>query len=122
MKTFEMDSDTKQMLQEISATFGVKNEIIKEVWEYTIFTILLKISEDPEKRQSINIPYLGHMLLEDNGIVQDENGNAYHDIEPLVALSENFKNLYMKVCRGRFDDLSEYLEENYIKPVLEEVK
>jgi hypothetical protein len=122
MKTFDMDSDTKQMLQEISATFGVKNEIIKEVWEYTIFTVLLKIAENPDKRQQINIPFLGHMLLKDNGIKQDENNNTYRDIEPLVALSENFKNLYVKACRGQFDELSEYLEENYIKPVLDEIK
>ena len=122
MKNFELDADTKQMLQEISATFGVKNEIVREVWEYTIFTILLKISENQKSCQSINIPFLGHMLLKDNGITQDKDGNAYHDIEPIVALSENFKNLYIKACKGKFDELSEYIEENYIKPVLEEIK
>ena len=101
---------------------GVKNEIVREVWEFTIFTILLKIAENPDKRQSITIPYFGHVLLRDNGIKQDEDGTAYHDIEPLTALSENFKNLYIKTCKGQFAELSEYLEENYIKPVLDEIK
>lgn len=122
MKSFDLDADTKQMLQEISATFGVKNEIVKEVWEFTLFTILLKIAGNPDKRQRINIPYLGHLLLRDEGIKQDEDGNAYHDISTLIALSDNFKNLYTKVCKGQFDELSEYLDENYIKPVLDEIK
>lgn len=122
MKNFDMDYDTKQMLQEISATMGVKNEIVKEVWEFTLFAILLKVAENPDKRQRINIPYIGHLLLKDNGIKQDENKNAYHDIEPLVALSENFKNLYLKACDKQYDELSEYIEENYIKPVLDEIK
>lgn len=122
MKNLDIDADTKQMLQEISATFGVKNEIVKEVWEFTLFTILLKVAENPEKRQNISIPYLGHMLLRDNGIKQNDDGVAYHDIEPLICLSENFKNLYIKACKGQFGELSEYLEEVYIKPVIDEIE
>lgn len=122
MKSFDMDSETKQMLSEISATMGVKNEIVKEVWEFTLFTILLKVADNPEGPQRISIPYFGHFLLRDKGITTDENGEAYHDIDTLVALSDNFKNLYLKATKGQFDELSEFLQENYIKPVIQEIK
>ena len=122
MKTIDMDSDTKQMLQEISATMGVKNEIVREVWEFTIFTILLNIAEKPEGPQRINIPYFGHLLFRDKGLITNEKGEAEHDIDILVGMSENFKKLYLEACQGQYSALSEYLQENYIKPVLQEIK
>lgn len=122
MKSLDMDSETKQMLQEISATMGVKNEIVKEVWEFTLFAMLLRIAEKPEGPQKITIPYFGSILLRDKGITTDEEGNAYHEILPLVGMSDNFKKLYSKVTKGQFEELSEYLQENYIKPVIQEIK
>lgn len=121
MKSFDMDADTKQMLQEISATMGVKSEIVREVWEFTIFTILLKVAENPDKAQHINIPYFGHILLRNNGMVKDENGNETLDLNPLVAVSDNFKNLYTRAIKEQYNLLSEYLEDKYIKPVLDEL-
>lgn len=122
MKNFDMDADTKQMLQEISATMGVKSEIVREVWEFTIFTILLKVAENPDKAQHINIPYFGHILLRNNGVIKDENGKETLDLDPLVAVSDNFKTLYTNAVQNQYNLLSEYLEDNYIKPVLNEIE
>ena len=121
-----MSNDSKIMLQRIAATLGIKEEIVREVWEFTLFTMLLDVAGDVEKNpdgfQVIEIPYFGKIRLKDNGIITDENGEAYHDIQPLVAMSDTFKKLYSKVCKGQYSELSEFLEENYIKPVIQEIK
>lgn len=121
MKNFEIDNETKQMIQEISATFGVKSEIIREVWEFTIFTILLKVAENPDKAQAVNIPFFGHIRLKDNGIIKESDGTEYHDIQPIVALSDSFKKLYINTLKNQYGELSDYLEEKYIKPVINEI-
>jgi len=40
-----MDRDTKELLEDVCSLFGVKADIIKDVWEYTMIVWLLKLAD-----------------------------------------------------------------------------
>ena len=120
-KLFNVDSDTKKMLQSISNTFLVPNDLVNRVWEYTIFTMALKIAEGAEE-DKITIPYIGSLFLENKGNVIDKNGQAQVNIGHYLELSDSFKEIYKNVKNGSFNCLSDYFDENYIKKVIEQYK
>lgn|SRR5574344_267526 len=121
-KLFEQDEDTKKMLQEISATFGVKSEIVKECWEYTIFVMLLNIASNEKGIINLKVPYIGTIGLRNNGTMVDEKGEAVPDIESFISISDNFKKLFQKVQHGSYADLSNYLQHKYIEPIVDNIE
>lgn len=119
MKAFEIDQPTKQALAEISATFGVKYEIVKEVWEYTIFSMMLGVAEKPDGRVRINVPFIGSIGIKNRGETVREDGKLEPDLEAFVALSDSFKRLWTKVSKGSFEELSEYQQKVFISKVVD---
>ena len=43
MEKLAIDRDTKELLEDVSSLFGVKSDIIKDVWEYTMIVWLLTV-------------------------------------------------------------------------------
>lgn len=117
-KLFNVDSESKKMLQSISATYLVPSEIVNKVWEYTIFTIALKLASNDGSMDKITIPYIGNIYLKENGKEVDKNGVAQPDISSEIVLSDSFKEIFRNVKQGNFDCLSEYFDENYIQKVI----
>lgn len=121
-KLFNIDSDTKKMLQSISSTYLVPNEVVNKVWEYTIFTIALKMASNNGSMDKVTIPYIGSLYLKENGKEVDKNGVAQPNIESEIVLSDSFKEIYKNIKQNDFDILSEYFDENYIKKIIEQYK
>lgn len=121
-KLFNIDSDTKKMLQSISSTYLVPNEVVNKVWEYTIFTMALKMASNNGQMDKITIPYIGSLYLKENGKEVDKNGVAQPNIESEIVLSDSFKEIYKNIKQNDFDILSEYFDENYIKKIIEQYK
>ena len=121
-KLFNIDSETKKMLQSISSTYLVPSEIVNRVWEYTIFTIALKMSSNDKQMDKITIPYIGSLYLKENGKEIDKNGIAQPNIESEIVLSDSFKEIFRSVKQNNYDILSEYFDENYIKKIIEKYK
>lgn len=121
-KLFNIDSETKKMLQSISSTYLVPSEIVNKVWEYTIFTIALKIASNDRQMDKITIPYIGSLYLKENGKEIDKNGIAQPNIESEIVLSDSFKEIFRNVKQNNYDILSEYFDENYIKKIIEKYK
>lgn len=121
-KLFNIDSETKKMLQSISSTYLVPSEIVNKVWEYTIFTIALKMASNDEQMDKITIPYIGSLYLKENGKEIDKNGIAQPNIESEIVLSDSFKEIFRNVKQNNYDILSEYFDENYIKKIIEKYK
>lgn len=121
-KLFNIDSETKKMLQSISSTYLVPSEIVNKVWEYTIFTIALKIASNDNQMDKITIPYIGSLYLKENGKEIDKNGIAQPNIESEIVLSDSFKEIFRNVKQNNYDILSEYFDENYIKKIIEKYK
>ena len=110
------------MLQSISSTYLVPSEIVNKVWEYTIFTIALKIASNDKQMDKITIPYIGSLYLKENGKEIDKNGIAQPNIESEIVLSDSFKEIFRNVKQNNYDILSEYFDENYIKKIIEKYK
>ena len=121
-KLFNIDSETKKMLQSISSTYLVPSEIVNKDWEYTIFTIALKIASNDKQMDKITIPYIGSLYLKENGKEIDKNGIAQPNIESEIVLSDSFKEIFRNVKQNNYDILSEYFDENYIKKIIEKYK
>lgn len=121
-KLFNIDSETKKMLQSISATYLVPSEIVNKVWEYTIFTIALKMASNDGAMDKITIPYIGSLYLKENGKEVDKNGVAQPNIESEMVLSDSFKEIFRNIKQNNYDILSDYFDENYIKKVIEQYK
>ena len=121
-KLFNIDSETKKMLQSISSTYLVPSEIVNKVWEYTIFTIALKMASNDKQMDNITIPYIGSLYLKENGKEIDKNGIAQPNIESEIVLSDSFKEIFRNVKQNNYDILSEYFDENYIKKIIEKYK
>lgn len=118
---FKMDDETKEILAEVSATFGVKNSIVVEVWQYTIFALLLHITENKAPLAKLKIPYIGSIGIRDNGSTVNSKGVSEPDIETFLCISDEFKELYGKVRNGNFSALSDYIKDVYLKNVLENI-
>lgn len=121
-KLFNIDSETKKMLQSISSTYLVPSEVVNKVWEYTIFTIALKMASNDGAMDKITIPYIGSLYLKENGKEVDKNGVAQPNIESEMVLSDSFKEIFRNIKQNNYDILSEYFDENYIKKVIEQYK
>lgn len=121
MKLFEYDKDTKDIVLDISALFGVKSEVVKQVWEMTVLAMLLKTSDfEDSKTVRLKIPFIGNMLLRDKGSVI-ENGKCTPDIECFVSLDENFKQLFDRARYNDFDNLSEYVQDKYLSDIIDKI-
>jgi hypothetical protein len=121
-KLFNIDSETKKMLQSISSTYLVPSEVVNKVWEYTIFTIALKMASNDGQMDKITIPYIGSLYLKENGKEVDKNGVAQPNIESEMVLSDSFKEIFRNIKQNNYDILSEYFDENYIKKIIEQYK
>lgn len=118
---FKEDEDTKKMILEISSLFGVKADIVRQVWQYTVFSIMLRVAEaDETKLTRIKIPYIGNMGIKNLGMVTTPKG-VEPDLDVFVSLSDTFKNLFLKTQGGDYSELSNYVQKKFIEPVMENI-
>jgi len=108
-KLFTLDSDQKQLLLDISALCGIKQELVVDVWQYTLFTIFLKILENKDKKVNIiKIPYLGNALLKET----DEG------FETFFSVNQNFIDIVKKIKKGDDSGLVEYFQQEFLEKLL----
>lgn len=118
---FKEDDDTKKMILEISSLFGVKADIVRQVWQYTVFSIMLRVAEaDETKLTRIKIPYIGNMGIKNLGMITTPKG-VEPDLDVFVSLSDTFKNLFLKTQGGDYSELSNYVQKKFIEPVMENI-
>lgn len=113
-KIFVQDSEQKELIQNISALCGLKQDIIKQVWQYTFFSIYLSLLEQKDKNISeIKIPYLGKILLKFN----DEN----LDFEKFLLVDSNVQEMIKKIRAGNDTGMVQYFQENFISKVIDNI-
>ncbi len=117
-KLFNIDNETKKTLQSIASTYLVTQDVVNKVWEYTIFTLALKIAAGEGNVDKLTIPYIGNLYITEKGKEVDENGVAQPNLEWSLELSDTFKEIYKNVKQGSYDILSEYFDEQYIQKVV----
>jgi hypothetical protein len=114
-KLFASSSEEKQLLQKISSLCGVKQEIIKEVWQYSLFSAFLDILENKDANYNIiSVPFLGKILIRPDKERPDE-------FETFFSFNEETKNTIKKIKSGQETELIQYFQENFINKVLENI-
>lgn len=111
---FKEDEETKAMLLEISSLFGVKVEIVRQVWQFTVISIMLRVAEtDVNRLTRFILPYIGTVGIKNNGTLATNKG-IEPDLDVFLNLSDTFKNLLFKSQDGNYKDLSNYIQKKYI--------
>lgn len=118
MKELPMTKKTKELLQEVSALFGVRSDIVKQIWDYTIITLFLKMTENPEGEHILQLPMIGELIVKYKNSVYVKNGTIT-EVESNLRLDEEFKNLIGDVYFQGNSPIIEFVQDNLIKNTIE---
>ena len=119
MKT-ELDSQTKQLLQEVASITGVDIKLVNTVLENLLIAWLLKIlKESPEKKLvTIPIPYIGSIGIRYNGEqLSSDSSEIFADADYFISMSDSFKKLIRDIYEGKSASLAEIIRTKIIKDV-----
>lgn len=115
-KLFELDRETKELLQNVSAMTGDKISDVVAIWQHTIYAYFMQILESSDKNYStIKIPFVGKILIKES---KEEKG----EFDYLVSIDENFKEQLRKTKKQDLSDLISYFQENNIEKTVDNIK
>ena len=121
MKEFFESKNTKDLMQDVCNLFGVKQSIVKQIWDYTLFSWFMKLSSQEGPVRKIEIPYIGTLSVSVKDEEEDANGNLITNTESSIELNPEFSKMLGQIDAEAETELSEFIEEQYIKPVTENV-
>ena len=119
MKT-ELDSQTKQLLQEVASITGVDIKLVNTVLENLLIAWLLKIlKESPEKKLvTIPVPYIGSIGIRYNGEqLSSDSSEIFADADYFISMSDSFKKLIRDIYEGKSASLAEIIRTKIIKDI-----
>lgn len=106
-----LDSDTKQIVEEISALSGIQKNMVREVWEFTALRWIEEISKDPTKLKTLNIPFLGKIVVKYEGDEKREDGSLETKVTAFVSLNDTFKKTVGEIYDEQFTIFHDMLNE-----------
>lgn len=110
-----MSSDEKMLLQKISSLCGIKQEIIKEIWQFTFFNSFLELLEKKDDNYNIlQIPFIGKILIKPDKSHPGEFENFF-------IFNEETKSIIKKIKSGNETELIQYFQENFISKILDNI-
>jgi predicted glycosyltransferase involved in capsule biosynthesis len=119
MKT-ELDSQTKQLLQEVASITGVDVKLINTVLENLLIAWLLKILRESSEKKlvTIPIPYIGNIGIKYNGEqLSSDSTEIFVDADYFISMSDSFKKLIRDIYEGKSASLAEIIRAKIIKDV-----
>lgn len=119
MKT-ELDSQTKQLLQEVANITGVDIKLVNTVLENLLIAWLLKIlKESPEKKLvTIPVPYIGSIGIRYKGEqLSSDSSEIFADADYFISMSDSFKKLIRDIYEGKSASLAEIIRTKIIKDI-----
>ena len=111
---FEMTLDQKKLIQDISSICGVKQEIVSQVWKYTLLLNYLNMIEKKNPTISIiQVPLIGKIWtrLKPDG-----------EIESSAYLTSQMEEAIRRIKAGDKVDVIRYFTQEFIDPVIEEIE
>ena len=109
---FKLSKEEKEFLQKVSNVSGIKKQSIQMVWLYTIYTMLLEVSENKNaKFTELIIPYFAKILAK----LTDD------DYELIMSLNSDFTDQLKNVKNDDFLDLINFFKENFVKQTINQV-
>lgn len=109
---FKLSKEEKEFLQKVSNVSGIKKQSIQMVWLYTIYTMLLEVSENKNaKFTELIIPYFAKILAK----------STDDDYELIMSLNSDFTDQLKNVKNDDFLDLINFFKENFVKQTINQV-
>jgi hypothetical protein len=108
----KIDNDeTKSLIEEISAISGFSKEIIREVWEFTLFKWVEKITTNPKKLNTLVVPFLGKVGIRYEHDSIKEDGTLNTEVTSVISLDSTFKKLVGDIVDEGHSIITEALEK-----------
>ena len=121
-KLFTNDNEQKELITKISALCGLKQDIIKSVWQYTFFSVYLSLLEQKQKGiNEVPIPYIGKLVLRFPDEKIREFDPERKELEPFFIMNQNFKDVIKNLRAGNDIGLVEFFKENFINKIVEQI-
>jgi hypothetical protein len=120
---FELTSDQKKIIQDISSLCGVKQETVSQVWKYTLLMNYLSLLENRKvKNHMIQIPFIGKIWVHQGDSASGGAGGGDEDLTIQPFFTESFSEMIRRLKTGDDTKLVKYFEEEFIDPVLTEIE
>ncbi len=107
----KLDEQGRRLVEEISALSGIQRDVVREVWEFTLMSWIEKITRDPEKLQTLVVPFLGNVGVRYKGDSITDEGGLESQAEAFVSLSPFFKNILGDVYDEKANLLIDILDK-----------
>jgi hypothetical protein len=119
---FNFDSEQKKLINDISSLCGIKQDTVKQIWMYTLFTSYLKLLEEKDRSiNTIEIPFIGTI------VIKFDKEKKQFAIEPEsrapwvhIHLKDELKDMVAKIKMGDETDLVKYFQDNFINKVIDQ--
>lgn len=113
-KLFSSDIDQRELITKISALCGLKQDIVKQVWQYTFFSIYISLLEQKDKKiNEIKLPYVGKIMLR-----WDDEGKEF---EQFLLMDPSFRDIVNKLKKGEDTGLVQFFQENFINKIVDNI-
>jgi hypothetical protein len=89
---FKLNTELKQLIDEISALSGIQKEVIREVWEFTFIRWAEQLTLG-EKLTVLEVPFLGKVGVKYEGDEILDNGLLDTKVGSFLDLSPTFRKL-----------------------------
>lgn len=119
----KIDKETKHLIEEISALSGIQRDVIREVWEFTFIRWLEQITKDPEKLQTLTVPFLGTVGVRYTGDTLNEDGSLNAQADAYISLSTFFRGILGDVYDEKRNIIIDILQkkiDNAISTIIED--
>lgn len=116
MKLFENDKEQRDLLNKIASLCGIKRTSVQQVWEYTIYCLLISVMENRDATYNVlPIPYLGKILFKESKEHQGE-------FDTFLMIYDSVKEELKKVKKGDMKDLINYFDKNFIEKTIQDIE
>lgn len=118
----KLDDETKLMLEEISAISGIQRDVVREVWEFTLIRWIEKLTKDPKKLTTLQVPFMGQVGVRYVDDLLKEDGTIETRVDAFLSLDSSFKAIVGDIYDEKKDIIINILQkkiDNALSALLE---
>ena len=90
---FKVNEDTELFINEVSAITGYGRNVVKEVLEFFLLDLAIKIVDHPDEDANLTLPYLGTLAVKYDSDEELPNGTLSTNIKADFTPANTFRQL-----------------------------
>jgi len=109
------DPATKQKIAKINAMTGLTSQVIRDVWEATFIDTMMQLMENPEKLQSVTIPFYGTLGVRyESDSIDRVTGKLNTEVTVFFAPSDTFKDIFGDIHDGKRTPIPDFITSHLL--------